>query len=447
VSKVIAVILAGGKGERFENSIPKQFIKLAGRSVIEYTIEAFNKHHLIDEIIIVSKEEFIDRAWTIVTKNRYKKVQKVIAGGVDRFSSTYAAIKALNDEKDEVKILFHDAVRPLIDELTITKCIQELDSFEAVDTAIDATDTIIKINKEYLIEDIPNRKFMKRGQTPQGFRLRTIKKAYEKAIKIGRREFTCDCGVVKSMLPQIDIKVVKSSEKNIKITYPIDLFLAEKYIQKGLEYSFENISLYNLENKNIVIFGASSGIGKEIASLAKSYGASVFEASRQNGIDIRNKEKIKNFLKNINSIDIVINTAAILVRKPLEFMNFDLIDSLIDINYKGAVNIAYLVKPYLEKTKGMLINFASSSYTRGRANYVLYSSSKAAIVNLTQALSEEWKNIRVNCISPERTKTPMREKNFGYEPEDTLLDPKEVAIKTLKVALSDISGIIVDVKR
>jgi 2-C-methyl-D-erythritol 4-phosphate cytidylyltransferase len=128
-------------------------------------------------------------------------------------------------------------------------------------------------------------------------------------------------------------------------------------------------------------------------------------------------------------------------------MDFETIDSIIDINYIGAVNVAYLSKPILEKTKGMLINFASSSYTRGRANYALYSSSKAAIVNLTQALSEEWENIRVNCINPERTKTPMREKNFGYESEDTLLKAKDVAIKTLKVALSDISGIVVDVKR
>jgi len=67
--------------------------------------------------------------------------------------------------------------------------------------------------------------------------------------------------------------------------------------------------------------------------------------------------------------------------------------------------------------------------------------------HLLKALSDEWENIRVNCINPERTKTPMREKNFGYEPEDTLLKAKDVAIKTLKVALSDISGAIVDVRR
>jgi 2-C-methyl-D-erythritol 4-phosphate cytidylyltransferase len=97
----------------------------------------------------------------------------------------------------------------------------------------------------------------------------------------------------------------------------------------------------------------------------------------------------------------------------------------------------------------MLINFSSSSYTRGRANYALYSSTNAAVVNLTQALSEEWSedNICVNCINPERTLTPMRIKNFGIEPPETLMDPKTVAEKTLKTALSNVSGMIIDVKQ
>jgi short-subunit dehydrogenase len=119
----------------------------------------------------------------------------------------------------------------------------------------------------------------------------------------------------------------------------------------------------------------------------------------------------------------------------------------ININYIGAINIAYNVKNHLEKTKGMLINFASSSYTRGCANYALYSSSKAAVVNLTQALSEEWQNIKINCISPERTLTPMRIKNFGIEPPETLLDPLIVAEKTLKISLSSVSEMVIDIRK
>jgi 2-C-methyl-D-erythritol 4-phosphate cytidylyltransferase len=97
----------------------------------------------------------------------------------------------------------------------------------------------------------------------------------------------------------------------------------------------------------------------------------------------------------------------------------------------------------------MLLNFSSSSYTRGRAYYSLYSSTKAAIVNFTQALAEEWAycKIKVNCINPERTNTPMRILNFGKEDESLLLSAEEVANISLKVLLSNKTGIIVDIRK
>jgi 2-C-methyl-D-erythritol 4-phosphate cytidylyltransferase len=104
---------------------------------------------------------------------------------------------------------------------------------------------------------------------------------------------------------------------------------------------------------------------------------------------------------------------------------------------------------YLQETKGHLLFFTSSSYTRGRANYSLYSSSKAAIVNFTQAIASEWDifGINVNCINPERTLTPMRIKNFGQEDPKTLLDSKDVALTSLSVLEKNITGQIVDVKK
>jgi len=447
-SKNIVVLLAGGKGARFENTIPKQFVKLAGKCIIEYTMKAFEEHDLVDEIYIVSSPEYHEKIWELVGKNGLEKVIKLVNSGHDRFASTYSAILALQDENNNTKVLFHDAVRPLINEETITHTIIALDSYEAVDTAIDATDTIIHIDDKREITEIPKRIYMKRGQTPQGFRLGTIRAAYEQAIEINRRDFTCDCGVVKEMMLDTPIYVVPSTEKNLKITYPIDLFIAEKYIQMGVDYGFCAINLSQLKNKNIVIFGHSSGIGKEIEMIARSHGANIFGASRSNGVDITNKNIITKFFNSLDcDIDIVINTAAILIKKPLEHMTYQEIIEITNINYLGAVNVAIASKQYLKKTNGMLINFTSSSYTRGRANYSMYSSSKAAVVNLTQALSEEWPDIKVNCINPERTLTPMRIKNFGIEAPETLLKPLTVAEKTLRIALSDVSGLIIDIKK
>ena len=130
-------------------------------------------------------------------------------------------------------------------------------------------------------------------------------------------------------------------------------------------------------------------------------------------------------------------------------MSHEDIISSVNVNYIGAVNVAKESFEYLRETQGSLIFFTSSSYTRGRMLYSIYSSTKAAIVNLVQALSEEWFgfNIRVNCINPERTHTPMRTRSFGNEPADTLLDPKYVAIATVNTLVSRYSGQVIDVKR
>jgi 2-C-methyl-D-erythritol 4-phosphate cytidylyltransferase len=96
-----------------------------------------------------------------------------------------------------------------------------------------------------------------------------------------------------------------------------------------------------------------------------------------------------------------------------------------------------------------LLLYTSSSYTRGRANYALYSSCKAAVVNLMQALADEWSDlgVRVNCINPERTATPMRTRAFGDEPPETLLSSTVVARSSLDVLISDLTGHVFDVRR
>ena len=121
----------------------------------------------------------------------------------------------------------------------------------------------------------------------------------------------------------------------------------------------------------------------------------------------------------------------------------------IETNYIGSINVAKASIPYLKQTKGCILLFASSSYTRGRALYSTYSSSKAGIVNLVQALSEELSadGIRINTINPERTATPMRFKVFGKEPEGSLLLPEKVAEVSLKTLLSDLTGQVIDVRR
>ncbi|HFX5797429.1 TPA: SDR family NAD(P)-dependent oxidoreductase, partial [Escherichia coli] len=334
-------------------------------------------------------------------------------------------------------------------------CIDALRNFEAVDVVIPSADTLVEVYDDGCISNIPNRAIMRRGQTPQAFKLGTLKQAYQRAINAQRFSFTCDCGVVRSMVPGVRVATVVGAESNMKVTHPIDLFIAEKLLQEANKISFNTgDNLDYIKDKNIIIFGGNSGIGLEIKKAAILLGANVEIASRSfNNVDIVDIECVKNYLaqmeKKLGCIDYIINTAGVLIKKPIDMLTNEEVHTLININFIGAVNIAMASKQYLKKSSGMLLNFTSSSYTRGRSYYALYSSSKAAIVNFTQAIAEEWssENIKVNCINPERTATPMRTINFGIEPAELLLDPRDVALTSLKVLGADSTGLIIDVRK
>lgn len=454
----IAVILAGGVGSRFGLDIPKQFAKLAGKTIIEHTIEVFQRHPLIDEICVVVHPEWIWKVDELISANDFTKVKKVLSGGQERKDSSLSAISAYDSEteSEQINLIFHDAVRPFVSDKTIDKCIENLKHYNAIDVAIPATDTIIEV-EEHIITNIPDRSRMMQGQTPQCFRLETIKRAYELAAEDKEFKPTDDCGIVRKYLPDEEIYVVNGDIGNIKITHAQDIFLADKLFQLKRHqldtvYS-EEFYREGLHDKVLVVFGGSYGIGKEIGEIAKKYGARPYLFSRSTtNTDVSSVSDVKRDLEHVynkeGKIDYVVNTASILIREPLVHTSYDKILDIVHINYLGTVNVAKESIPYLEKTSGHLLNFTSSSYTRGRANYSLYSSTKAAIVNLTQALGEELaaKNIHVNCINPERTSTPMRTSNFGKEDPSTLLSVGEVAYASINTLLSSLTGQIVDVK-
>lgn len=164
----IAVILAGGSGSRMGGGLPKQFLKVAGKKVIEHTIEVFEKNKHIDEIAIVCKADYIPDMEQIVVSNEYKKVKKILQGGKERYHSSLSAIAAYVNDNDV--LLFHDAVRPLVNNRIIDDCITAMEDYDAIDVAIPATDTIIQVDNEECIYQIPPRKELRSGQTPQCFR-------------------------------------------------------------------------------------------------------------------------------------------------------------------------------------------------------------------------------------------------------------------------------------
>ena len=365
----IAVILAGGVGSRLGMSTPKQFFKVAGKMVVEHTVDVFERNQHIDEIAIVANPMLISDFENIVLRNKWHKVKKILKGGKERYDSSLSAIQAYANQ--DVNLIFHDAVRPLVSQRIVNDVIDALSSHRAIDVAIPSADTIIEVDGNDCITSIPDRSRLRRGQTPQAFDRQVIADAYERALKDPEFKTTDDCGVVRKYTDE-PVFVVRGEESNMKLTYREDTYMLDKLFQlKNTEpENTEHVSDV-FRDKVAVVFGGSYGIGK------------------------------------------------------------------------------YVAYQYLKQTEGKLIFFTSSSYTRGRAFYSIYSSTKAAIVNFVQAVAQEWDGdgIKINCINPERTKTPMRQQNFGIEPDDSLLMPERVAEATLQTLASDCTGQVIDVRR
>lgn len=448
----IAVILAGGVGNRLGMNKPKQFLKVAGKTVLEHTVDTFQKHCKIDEIFIVMHASYVHDAEDMVMKNNWTKVKKVLNGGSERYESSLAAINACDNAN--VNLIFHDAVRPLVSERIIDDVVDALGKYDAVDVAVPAVDTIISLdNSKKFINDIPNRNYLNRGQTPQGFKYKIIKKAYEVALRDSGFTATDDCGIVRKYLPEVPIYVVNGEERNVKLTYPEDTFLLDKLFQLKSATLSDAINLKNLNGKVMVVYGGNSGIGKDMVDIAVKYGAKPYAFSRSTtGTDIADftgvAESLARVYEKEGKIDFVVDSAAILNKEPLMHLDEKIIKKIIDINYYGMVNVTRAAYEYVKESQGQILHFTSSSYTRGRAYYSLYSSTKAAVVNFVQAMAEEWEEekIRINCINPQRTKTPMRIANFGIEPDNTLLKSEDVANVSLKTLLSDFTGEVVDIK-
>ncbi len=229
----IAIILAGGSGSRLGGDLPKQFLKVAGKTIIEHSIGVFDTCSMIDEIAIVSRQDYIQKVEDIVARDRYSKVRHVLPGGKERYHSSLSALNAYKDDDDN--LLFHDAVRPLVTHRIIADCVEALGRYNAVNVAVPTTDTIVQVDDADCITDIPLRKYLRNSQTPQCFKRRVIARAYELALQDPDFTTTDDCGVVRRYLPDEPVYVVDGDTSNMKLTYKEDLFLFEHLLKLRMQ--------------------------------------------------------------------------------------------------------------------------------------------------------------------------------------------------------------------
>jgi 2-C-methyl-D-erythritol 4-phosphate cytidylyltransferase len=233
--RMVAVVLGGGTGQRIGAALPKQLLRLGGRTLLERCVAAFEQAPGVDEILVVMAGDYVEQVRTMLADGGYRKVTGVIAGGVARSDSTRVALAAVAGsavDPAEVGVLLHDAARPLVDQRIIADCVAALGVHEAAGVAVPASDTMV-ITDDGVMHSMPRRETLWRCQTPQCFRLPVIARAHELAAADPDFAPTDDCGVVLRYLPGVDVHIVQGSERNLKITYPQDIAIAEALLAEG----------------------------------------------------------------------------------------------------------------------------------------------------------------------------------------------------------------------
>ena len=224
--RTAAIVLAAGSGKRMGTSVHKQYLLIKDKPVIYYTLQAFEASD-VDDIILVTGADEIDYCReTIVEKYGFKKVRAVIAGGKERYDSVYEGLKALSDCD---YVLIHDGARPLISRALINANITCVQEEKACVTAVPAKDTIKVADNQGYVADTPDRSKLWQIQTPQTFSYALVLEAYRKRAEAGDDTVTDDAMVVEKYANH-PIYLLKGDYRNIKITTPEDLIIAEAFL-------------------------------------------------------------------------------------------------------------------------------------------------------------------------------------------------------------------------
>lgn len=231
--KTVAIVLAAGSGKRMGGSVKKQYMLLGGKPVLYYSLKAF-EDSFIDEIVLVtSKDDMPMIKKDIIEQYGFKKVKCMVEGGKERYHSVLCGLRAI-DEADYVFI--HDGARPMIDEEILKRGLDSVIKNSACVIGVPSKDTVKLSDDDGFIEDTPNRNKVWIVQTPQIFKFPLIKEAYEDVVSKendlkSRGINITDDAMVLEQYSDIPIALTEGSYKNIKVTTPEDIDIAECFLK------------------------------------------------------------------------------------------------------------------------------------------------------------------------------------------------------------------------
>lgn len=230
--KTTAIILAAGKGKRMGTDISKQYLLLEGFPVLYYAIDVFEKSQVDNIILVTSKEDIDFCRINIVEKYNFTKIKAIIAGGKERYNSVHQGLNAIETMGISTDVvLIHDGARPFVNEKVIVDSINCAKEYGACVAAVKAKDTIKLSSKDGFIETTPDREAVWQIQTPQTFRYKLIKNAYDKVLGENPIGITDDAMVLeKSGFKRI--KLMEASYDNIKLTTKEDLAFGQAILER-----------------------------------------------------------------------------------------------------------------------------------------------------------------------------------------------------------------------
>ena len=225
-NKVTAIILAAGNSVRYGQNRNKNLEIVNNQTVLEYSLNEFNKNKKIDNIIITCKENDLEEINKIIYKNRSSKPIKTVLGGKTRQESVYNSINST----DSNIVIIHDAARPMIKQEYIDKCIDEMNNFKGVTIGVKSKDTIKIASSDGIIEQTTNRANTWLIQTPQCFDRLSLLEAHNKFKN--DQDITDDCMILEKNNEKV--KIISGDYSNIKLTTFDDLNLVNEYLKNNL---------------------------------------------------------------------------------------------------------------------------------------------------------------------------------------------------------------------
>ena len=233
MSKFAAIVLSAGVGSRMKSDVPKQYMDLLGKPVIYYSLKAFEDAGFSSIVLVCGKDDVEYCKQEIVEKYNLKLVKAVVPGGKERYHSVYEGLKAV---KDSDYVFIHDGARPMIDQATIARLKEAVIKEEAAVAGMPVKDTIKIVDEENYVSDTPERQYVWQVQTPQCFAFPIIYEAYKSVIQDEEEGWTIpkitDDAMVLEYATDHEVKMVEADYRNIKITTPEDLAIAQVFLSE-----------------------------------------------------------------------------------------------------------------------------------------------------------------------------------------------------------------------